>query len=136
MVGVDVLANVVETELEGGGPKPIRKFAIYLLEFFDSFLIILLFQIFPFRKALLLSLALLIPIAIICSSISLGSPWRFSYFAVLMVGVLIYELQQHYREKALMRVYQNLRGASPATAHEKVAHQSAGNAITEPSQKE
>jgi CHASE2 domain-containing sensor protein len=119
MVGVDILANVIETELGGGGPQPLPKFAIYLLEFFDSFLIILLFQLFSFRRALLWSLGLLIPIAVICSAISLGSPWRFSYFAVLMIGVLVYESQQHYREHAVLRVYRDLKGEQQESATDK-----------------
>jgi len=97
MNGVEVLANVIETELNGGGAKAPSRSASYLLEIFEAFGLILLFHFFPLRKALLWSCALIPALALICSWVAYRSWTHIGHFLVVLLGMLLFELYEHFR---------------------------------------
>jgi hypothetical protein len=92
MTGVEVMANVVESELRGGGIEPPNNLTVGLLLIFDGLLLIALFQMLPLRKALLFSLPIIIILSLACSFLSYRSFSRWAFFAPMMVGVLLAEL--------------------------------------------
>lgn len=92
MTGIEVMANVVESELRGGGIKPPNSLTLGLLLLFDGFLLIALFQVLPFRKALLLSLPIIVLLSLACSFLTYHSFSRWAFFAPVMIGVMIAEL--------------------------------------------
>lgn len=92
MTGLEVMANVVESELRGGGIKPPNNLTLGLLLLFDGFLLIALFQVLPFRKALLLSLPLIVLLSLACSFLTYRSFSRWAFFAPVMIGVMLAEL--------------------------------------------
>jgi hypothetical protein len=60
---------------------------------FEGVAIVLLFdEKHSLKKALLLSVPMILIVALICSLAAYGSLVYFPYFALIMVGVLIYEL--------------------------------------------
>ncbi|HSK71256.1 MAG TPA: CHASE2 domain-containing protein, partial [Pyrinomonadaceae bacterium] len=67
MSGVEITANVIETELDGGGIKQPGFLTIGLLSLFHGFLIIGLFQLVSWEKALLISLPVVFIISLACS---------------------------------------------------------------------
>lgn len=87
----EVIANVVETELRGGGIRPPNSLTMGLLLLFDGFLLIALFQL-PLRKALLLSLPIIALLSLACSLLTYGSFSRWALFAPVMIGVTLAEL--------------------------------------------
>jgi CHASE2 domain-containing sensor protein len=97
MNGVEVLANVIETELNGGGARAPGRFASYLLEVFEAFGLILIFHFFPLRKALLWSCALIPALALICSWVAYRAWTHIGHFIVVLVGLLLFELYEHFR---------------------------------------
>jgi CHASE2 domain-containing sensor protein len=97
ITGVEVLANVIETELNGGGARAPSRLASYLLEIFEAFGLILTFHFFPLRKALLWSCALIPVLALICSLVAYRDWTHFGHFIVVLVGLLLFELYEHFR---------------------------------------
>jgi hypothetical protein len=100
MRGVDVIAQVVETELKGGGDKVPNKAVIIILEVFEGALVVLLFQLFHrhrFGRALFENLLFVFAIAFVCSLIAFRSPLRLTYFLPLLLCVLVYEFCVEYR---------------------------------------
>ena len=93
--GVDVLAYATETELEGGGLKPAPRSAIILLQIFDGVLLLLLFQQFGLRKAVLISLIALPVLSLICSLVAFRSVAFWAYFAPILIAVLAQQLYDH-----------------------------------------
>jgi CHASE2 domain-containing sensor protein len=108
--GVEIIANVIETELGGGGNKPPDFWRIVLLQIFDGVLLLGLFhyfalktgikdarkkagwrEIFPWQP-LILSLPAIAVISIICSLITYGTLSHWFLFAPVMLGVIVAEL--------------------------------------------
>lgn len=112
MVGVRVLANVIETELGGGGYGPPGRSTIALLEIFDGVLLILLFHFFSSVRAVLISLVIVPLLALVCSLLSFGSVSRWAYFAPVLVGVLLFELYEHFRRHTVPQVYEEISGSA------------------------
>jgi len=92
MTGVEVMANVVESELRGGGIKPPNNLTLGLLLLFDGILLIALFQFLPFRRALLFSIPAIIVLSLTCSFLTYHSFSRWAFFASMMIGVTLAEL--------------------------------------------
>ena len=97
MNGVEVLANVIETELNGGGAKAPSRLASYLLEIFEAFGLILIFHFFRLQQALLISSALIPALALISSWVAYRELAHFGHFIVVLVGLLLFELYEHFR---------------------------------------
>jgi CHASE2 domain-containing sensor protein len=112
MLGVEVMANVVETELAGGGyPSPGRAI-LFLLELFEAFVLILLFHILRLPLALISSIVLIPVVAAVCSRLAYGSFDHLAQFALILAGLLIFELYEHFRRSAVPRVYHDLTGTA------------------------
>jgi CHASE2 domain-containing sensor protein len=125
MNGVDVLANATETELQGGGPKPAPRAAIILLQIFDGFLLLLLFQQFRLRKAVVLSLAAVPLFSIIASLLAFRSVAFWAYFAPILIAVLgqqLYERGKDY-QKTLITDFSERVGTKPQAKSETQPHQ-------------
>jgi len=110
--GLEIMANVVDTELTGGGEKPPSRAVVFLLELFEVFVLILLFHNLKFRFALGLS-TLLIPImAIVCSLLAYRTSSHFFQFLFVLLGMLVFELYEHFRRSAVPRLYHDITKAS------------------------
>lgn len=93
MPGVVIMANAVETELRGGGRKSPGYLALGLFVVFDGLLMVMLFDDRrSLKKSLLLSLPVILALALASSLLAYRSPAQFPYFALIMVGVVAYEL--------------------------------------------
>lgn len=110
--GLEVLANVIETELSGGGYKAPSRGILFLLELFEAFVLILFFHILRLRTALAWSLALIPMMAVACSKLAYGDIHRFPQFAFVLLGLLIFELYEHFRRSAVPRIYHDIAGSS------------------------
>lgn len=116
MTGLEVMANVVESEFRGGGIKPPNWFTMALLLIFDGFLLIVLFQVFPVRRALLFSVPVIIVISLACSLVTYRSFSRWAFFAPIMVGVVLTELIDLVRDRykrEIKTTYHELSGQKP-----------------------
>jgi CHASE2 domain-containing sensor protein len=98
MLGVDILAHTIETELNGGGLKPAPKSAIILLEIFDGFVLLFLFQRFRFGKAILLGVVAIPILSMTCSLIAFRSVAFWAYFAPILVAILVQQLWEQAKE--------------------------------------
>lgn len=120
MDGVEITANVVETELGGGGIKPPGTLIMILLQIFDGILLVALFQIFSWRKAILLCLPLIAVIALACSFLTYYSFAQWLFFVPVMIGVIIAEFfdkaKEHFKkiyQREIKNTYQELSGKPP-----------------------
>jgi len=98
--GVEINANVIETELRGGGSESPGFLPVALLSLFDGLLVIGLFHIFPWRQALLFSVPAIIVLSLLCSLLTFWSLAQWPLFALVMIGVMLAEavdsLKGHY----------------------------------------
>jgi CHASE2 domain-containing sensor protein len=101
MSGVEVLANVIETELEGGGQPELGLGLSMAMEAFEGLVLVLLFYIFALRRALLFSVVA-IPFFAWLGHLLSGRPLVF--FLPILVAVLFFEWFLHYRQKLLGRL--------------------------------
>jgi CHASE2 domain-containing sensor protein len=95
--GVEILANVIETELHGPVPSAPRRIDLYLLDLFEAFGLILMFHFWPFRTAIFRSVVLIPLVAALFSFGVYADFAHFGQFFVVLVGLLIYELYEHFR---------------------------------------
>ena len=108
MLGVEVLANVIETELQGGGTRPASRAVIGLLQVFDGLALLLLFQLYRLRTAFLFSMLSVPVLAVLCSLAASGSLAQWSYFAPVLLAVLLqqlYERMKDYKKEMLLGSY-------------------------------
>ena len=112
LTGLEVMANVVETELSGGGYKAPSRAVLFLLELFEAFVLILFFHILRLRWALAWSLVLIPLMAVLCSIFAYGDKHHFLQFTFVLLGLLIFELYEHFRRTAIPRVYHDLTHSS------------------------
>ena len=101
MSGVEVLANVIETELDGGGQHELGLGLSMAMEAFEGLVLVLLFYLCALRRALLLSVALIPCFAWLGHLVS-GRPLVF--FLPILVAVLFFEWFLHYRQQLLGRL--------------------------------
>lgn len=106
--GLEVMANVVDTELTGGGEKPPSKAVVFLLELFEVFVLISLFHNLSFRFALFSSVLLIPLAAILCSLLAYRSAGHFFQFLFVLLGMLVFELYEHFRRSAVPRLYHDI----------------------------
>jgi CHASE2 domain-containing sensor protein len=108
MSGVDILAQVIETELQGGGDKALNRSTTRTLAIFEAVIVVVLFQLFQhfrFFKALGLNLLALSITALVCSYFAFGSLWRVTYFLPLLLLVLIYEFGVEYYSHLIKHLF-------------------------------
>lgn len=112
LTGLQVMANAVETELAGGGEKPPSSTILLLLELFEAFVLILLFHALRFRLALLWSILLIPLMAIFCSFLAYRNGSHFLQFVFVLLGLLIFEVYEHFRRSTIPNVYHDIKGVS------------------------
>ncbi len=122
MDGFAINANVIETELRGGGVKKTGTFGVVLLQLFDSVLLMALFQIFPWHRAVLMSLPFILIISFACSFFTYWSFAHWLFFVPVMLGVLATELFDKIKDRLkkqykseIKQTYGELTGSLTAT---------------------
>jgi len=98
MIGVHALKQIIATELEGGGPRPASTMSIVLLELVDGFVLLLLFQIFRLRKAVIISVFLIPFLALVCSLLAFRSFAQWAYFVPILVLILGHQLYERVKD--------------------------------------
>ena len=96
MSGVEVQAQVIQSELEGGGLRPVRRDVIGVLLFVNSLGLLLLFQLVGLRRAFWISVAGIPVLGTACSFLFAGSAFAlWPYLIPLLIAVLIQQLYAH-----------------------------------------
>ena len=120
MNGVEITANVIESDLRGKSIKPPAFLSIILLQIFDGILLITMFQLFSWRKAALLSLPLIIVLSLVCSVFTYHSFSHWAFFVPVMIGIALTELFEDAREhfkhryrREITKTYQEFSGHPP-----------------------
>ena len=114
MTGLEIMANAVETESSGGGERPPSRAISFLLELFEAFVLIVLFHTLRFPLALGSSVILIPVMALLCSFLAYGNGSHFLEFSIVLLGLLLFELYEHFRRKAIPEVFENLAGTGPS----------------------
>jgi CHASE2 domain-containing sensor protein len=116
LLGVDVHAQVIETELRGGGLKPASRFAIILLGLFEGIALLLLFERLSLRKAIVCSIVFTPALALACSFASFRSFAMWWYFSPILIATLIQQIYEHsirdYRKSFVLQSFDRIRGKS------------------------
>lgn len=94
MLGVEALARMIETELEGGGLRPANTFTLLLLEILDGFVLLVLFRILSLGKALAAALVALPVLSLLCSLAAFWSLARWAYFVPILILVFLHQAYQ------------------------------------------
>lgn len=98
MLGVEVLAQAVETELRGGGFHPAGRAIIAALQILDGMVLLLLFHFQGLKKAILWG-ALAIPfLALIGSLIAFRSLGYWVYFVFVLTAVLAHQVYEKLKD--------------------------------------
>ena len=97
--GVEVLANVIETELHGSVPPAPSRFGSYMIDLIEAFPLILAFHFMRFRKALIISAVLTPVFAVLCSLVSYYDAAHVGHFLIVLLGLLCFELYEHFRRE-------------------------------------
>jgi|SRR6185369_1173794 len=98
MLGTEVLASIIETELSGGGKKPAGVLVILLLIIFDSVLLLLLLQLLGLWKTLVFSLGIIPVLAFVSSYLLFGSAAYIGYFLLVLTAILLHQLYEKGKE--------------------------------------
>jgi hypothetical protein len=112
-LGVEVLAQMVETELKGGGTRPANAVVILILELLDGFIVLVLFRILGLGRALLVCAVTLPLLALLCSLIAFWSLAHWAYFVPILLLVFlhqVYERGKDYFRKLPDKVAGDLSG--------------------------
>jgi CHASE2 domain-containing sensor protein len=111
LTGAEVLANVIETELNGGGFKPPSEVLLFALELFEAFVLILLFHVSRFSIALLASILVAPALAVLCSRVAFQDWIHVWHFLPIILGLILFEAYEHYRRTAVPRLYHYILGS-------------------------
>jgi hypothetical protein len=106
MSGVDVWGQVLQTELDGGGPAQPSPWRLGLLQFLVGFGLVALFEYLPLSRAFWAAVLGLPPAAALASLVVFGSVWFVIYFLPVFALVLIqqlYDQAKGYRDSLLLR---------------------------------
>ncbi|HSE15601.1 MAG TPA: CHASE2 domain-containing protein [Pyrinomonadaceae bacterium] len=113
MSGVELNANVIETEMRGGGIKSPGFLLLALLSLFDGLLVIALFHIFPWPRAMLFSVPAILLLSLLCSWLTYKSLAQWPIFALVMLGAVLAEgldsLRGHYG-RSLKELFSKITG--------------------------
>lgn len=92
MAGVDIWAQVIDTELEGGGYIAPHWFWPVTLQLISVTIVILLFRGASLRAAVLRAVIALPLLAIVSAQLAFGSIWHALFFLPSMIVILFWEL--------------------------------------------
>ena len=128
MLGVEVLAYAVDTELLGGGTKPASKILVTTLGGLVGLLVLLLFQHFKPAQAILICLLTVPVLGALSSLVAFRSMAFWAYFVPIPLAVLTQEIYHHakdYRMKLIKQLYEGVIGkveVAPGENKEAVNH--------------
>jgi len=102
--GVAVLANAIDTELEGGAVKASPRWVLFGLEFLASALLVLLFHQYAMSPGMALAwgVPLTVVLSLIFSFFSFHTFSRFVNFAPTLLAVLIFEVYEYVRHESIL----------------------------------
>jgi hypothetical protein len=106
MAGVWIWANILETEMEGGGYRSPPWFVLLFLGLLESVLLIWLFRD-GFKRGLLVSTIVLPFISVGLSFLVYHSARRWAYFALILIALIIeqcYEMLKEEQHKQVERL--------------------------------
>ena len=113
MLGVEVLAYAIETELHGGGMRPASGITITMLGGLVGLVLLLLFQHFTPTKALLLSFPTILLLGMVCSLVTFRTIAFWAYFVPIPLAVLVqegYVQAKDYRKRLVKQLYEGVLG--------------------------
>lgn len=119
MLGVDVLASVIETELQGGGRRPASRIAVGLLQLLDGLVLLLLFHFLSFKKAVAFSFLAILPLSVLCSFLTYATPGYWAYFAPILLAVLLQQVYDRFRDYRKDFAIDAMEKIEPGVAKEK-----------------
>jgi len=97
-LGVEVLAQTIETELEGGGLRVPSKIRVMFIATLTSVALWLFLLIWRPRRLALLGFIVIPALAFICSYIAFRSPSQWGYFLPILIAVLIHQVIERFKE--------------------------------------
>jgi CHASE2 domain-containing sensor protein len=99
--GVLVLANAIETELNGGTVSPLPRWKLFALELVASAILVFMFHATSTRFILIFGLPAVLVFSFTLSAIVFDSSARFVNFAPMLLVVLAFEIYEHVRHKLI-----------------------------------
>jgi CHASE2 domain-containing sensor protein len=104
--GMLVLANAIQTELDGDAVPAHPKWALFLLEFAAGAVLVVFlhFANFSAGRMLLLGVPAAIGLSVALSVVTFHSFSRITAFVPTLLGILIFELLQHVHHRSIFRV--------------------------------
>jgi CHASE2 domain-containing sensor protein len=98
MLGAEVLAQVIETELRGGGRRPASRALVFTFLVVGGLAIFLLFLFFEPRRALLLAVLAIPVLATLSSLVIFGSLTYWFYFTLCLIAVLFQQIFDRFKD--------------------------------------
>jgi CHASE2 domain-containing sensor protein len=92
MLGVEVWAHVIDTELRGGGHLPAGRIVIAVLQILDGLVLLILFQLYRMSRAVLISILSIPLLSLLCSLIAFWSLAQWAYFLPVLLAVLLQQV--------------------------------------------
>jgi hypothetical protein len=102
--GVWIWANILETEIEGGGYRTPQWFVLLILGFVESVLLIWLLQVWDFKRGLLVSTLTLPFLSVAFSFIVYHNARRWAYFAMILFTLILGQCIEMLREQQYEQV--------------------------------
>jgi CHASE2 domain-containing sensor protein len=105
LVGVEVLANAIETQASGNEVRAHEPWMLFMLDFVAASMLVLLFHLFPasVENYFAFALVLTVLIALFFSFVAFHSLSRFADFWPTLLAVLLFEFYVHVRERSVLR---------------------------------
>jgi CHASE2 domain-containing sensor protein len=113
--GVEVWAQVVDSELHGGGTVPPHPVWVGVLQFAAALGLVLLFHLLPLDRAVWAGIAAVPAGSVLCSIAAFGAPWFWLYFVPILVLLLVqqlYDVVKGYRDAQLTGAFAAERPAA------------------------
>lgn len=88
MPGVEIWANILETEIDGGGYRSPPWIVLLILGLVESILLVCLLQFWDFKRGLLISVVSVPFLSITLSWMVYHSAQRWAYFAMILVTLI------------------------------------------------
>ncbi len=92
MLGVEVLANIVETQMNGGGIRLPNKYLLVVLSAVNAIILLVLFNVLRLRHAVLMTIIATPMLSLGCSYLLSGSFFYWIYFTLIILFALIHIL--------------------------------------------
>ncbi|MGH7512921.1 MAG: CHASE2 domain-containing protein [Gemmatimonadales bacterium] len=117
MSGVELHAQVLETELHGGGRRQPPWIVLAALQLAAAVFLLVVFLHLPARRAFPYTIVAAMAAAVVCSLAATASPIAgLPYFAPLLILIVVHQLYEkvsHYGEELVEDWYRRARGLPP-----------------------